>query len=262
MFKKLALVFALAATSSFATWDYFPVLDEAKGSVKGGLYYDWDGDWSQAGLTAGVRYTVVSGLEIAITDWGYQFWGEWDCNGCANGGDGLRDLTLGLRFQMDPTFNVFMDLHLPIGNDDGDGGTAPSTDEIAIYAGAQFSMPIPEAQGLSFGTEAGIDWGFEHNHFERGLELPLGGELDFAIPNTIVTPYLGLKFKLQITENTHEDGDREWGDDDAGDTQVNIWLGSKFTLNPELLIDARLIVRSGDMDGDAAGLYAGVEYFF
>ena len=84
MFKKIALAAALVSSAAFATWDYYPVLEGGKGSVKGNLYYNWDHDWSNAGLGIGVRYSVISNLEISLQDWGYQFWGEWDCSGCVN----------------------------------------------------------------------------------------------------------------------------------------------------------------------------------
>ena len=47
MFKKIAMACAFIATASFATWDYYPVLEAGKGSFAGGLYYDWHHDWSQ-----------------------------------------------------------------------------------------------------------------------------------------------------------------------------------------------------------------------
>lgn len=256
MFKKIALAAALAVSASFATWDYFPVLEAGKGSAAAGLYYDWDGDWSQAGLRIGARYSIIQSLELSLQGWGYQFWNETDCKGCANGGDGLRDLTIGARYEVAPMITAFLDARLPIGSDE------VSSDEFALYAGAQFSMAIPDAPGFSFGSEAGIDWGFEHHNYERGLEIHVAGEGKYAIPNTIVTPYLGLQIKLQLTEDTWEDHDKEYGGDDAGDNQFNIWLGCQFALMPELTLDARLIVRSGDMDGDATGLFVGAEYFF
>ena len=255
MFKKIALAAALAATASFATWDYYPVQEAGKGTVEGGLYYDWDDDWSQAGLKIGARYTVIPNLELSIQGWGYQFWNEVDCDGCPNGGDGLRDLTLGARYQVAPIVAAFIDFRLPIGGDE------VSSDELDLYLGAQFSMPT-NVPGFVFGSEAGIDWGFEHDNYERGLEIHIAGEAGYTIPNTIITPYLGLQFKLQLTEDTWEDHGKEFGRDDAGDTQVNIWLGAKFAVIPNMLLDARLIVRSGDMDGDAAGLWVGVDYNF
>ena len=266
MFKKIALAAALAASAAFATWDYYPVLEGGKGSAKGNLYYDWDHDWSQAGLGVGARFSVINGLEISLQDWGYQFWGETDCNGCANGGDGLRDMTIGARYQFHPMFNMFLDFHLPVGNDDNDGGatTPPSNEEISLYLGSQFSMAINEAPGLKFGTEAGILWGFEHDNNERGLEIHLGGEIAYTVPNVGVTPFFGLQIKDRLTESTHEEGKKEIGHDDDGNKQVNLWLGADYFVIPNQLdIWAKLIVRSGKVDdGDATGLNVGAEFFF
>ena len=266
MFKKIALAAALVSSAAFATWDYYPVLDAGKGSVKGNLYYDWDHDWSQAGLGIGVRYSIIPGLEVALQDWGYQFWGETDCSGCANGGDGLRDLTIGARYQFDPMFNMFLDFHLPVGNDDydGPGTTYPSTDEIALYLGGQFSMQVKDAPGLKFGTEAGIDWGFEHDNWERGLDIILGGEIAYTIPNVGVTPFFGLQLKYRLTESEAEGGDgNKYGQNDDGNKQVTLWLGADYFVIPNQLdVWAKLIVRSGKIGGDATGLNVGAEFFF
>ena len=266
MFKKIILAAALAVTASFATWDYFPVLPAGQGSAKGGLYYDWDGDWSQAGLEVGARFSLIEKLELSLQSWGYQFWSEEDCKGCVNGGDGLRDLTIGARFEVAPMITAFLDFHLPIGNDDySKNGHAPSTDEIALYLGGQFSMEVPNAPGFKFGTEAGIDWGFEHNHYDRGLELHIAGEADYTIQSIGLTPLLGLKFKFKVFEDEWEDGaGKEHGEDNSGHNQIQIWLGAQYAVVPNLSVLAKLIVRSGDpeMGGDASGLYAGVEFFF
>lgn len=269
MFKKIILAIAIVASASFATWDYFPVLEAGKGSAAAGLYYDWHHDWSQAGLKAGVRYSIIQNLEISLQSWGFQFWGETDCKGCANGGSGLRDLTLGGRYQITPMVNAFVDFLLPIGSTDNDGpGTNhPGSDELALYLGGQFSMPIEQAPGLAFGTEAGLFWGFEHDNRERGLELHLGGEIDYTIANIGLTPYAGLQLKFRITESEWEGDDgKEYGADDDGDKQIIIWLGAGYAVIPnQLNVKAQLFVRSGDHDnmgGDASGLYIGAEYFF
>lgn len=264
MFKKIALASALAASAAFATWDYYPVLEAGKGSAAAGLYYDWDHDWSQAGMKIGARYSLIQNLELSLQNWGYQLWGETDCDGCANGGDGLRDLTVGARYGIAPMITVFLDLNLPIGNDDGDGGTTPpSHNEIAIYAGAQFSMPINEVPGMKFGTEAGIDWGFEHDNYERGLEIHLGGELAYTVPDVGVTPFVGLQIKYRLTESTWDDHGTERGHNDDGHKQINIWLGGDYFVIPNQLdLVAKILLRSGKIDGDATGLYVGAEFFF
>ncbi len=275
MLKKILLAAAMLASASFAAWDYFPVLQSGKGSVKGGLYYDWDDDWSQAGLKVGARFTVAPNFELSLQSWGYQFWGEWDCSGCENGGDGFRDLILGGRYQITPQVNAFLDVKLPIGTDDSDG-TPPGNNEFYLYLGGQFSRALPS--GLSFGAEGAFLWGFQKHKEERGLDLHLGGEVDFSIPKTKLTPFIGLKFIARLTESTYEIGKKEYGYDDDGSHEIMLWLGTKFMLSPQLKLDAHFIFRSQDLEeddpighplpgkfylgGDAAGLYVGCEFFF
>lgn len=273
MFKRFILIMALAVSASFATWDYFPIRPALSGSAEVGLYYDWDHHWSQAGLSAGARISIIDVLELSVVGFGYQFWGEEDCDGCLNGGGGMRDVTIGGRFQINPMISAFLDAHLPTGYEEIDGYklTPPGSNEFSLYFGAQFSMNIKEAPGLSFGTEAGFLWGFEHthyekineqhwgsvlHHYERGLEIHLAGEMDYKIPKTQVTPYLGMQYKLRLTENTWEADHKEWGDDsDFDDSQFNFWLGAQFDVNPAIYIKAHLKFRTGDMDGEATGIY-------
>lgn len=278
MFKKIALAAALAVSASFATWDYYPVKDAGKASVKAGLYYDADDDWSQAGLKIGARFTVIKGLEISLQNFGYQFWGETDCSGCANGGNGITDMTLGVRYEFAPMLTGFVDLNLPIGSDDYDGAgtTTPSNDEFSIYLGAQFSLPTG-VKGFEFGVEGGAFWGFEHDNHERGLDLHVGAEARYEIPGVPgLAPYLGLQLKYRLTESEWENDDNgnDYGYDDNGTTQLNLWLGAQYAINPMITVKAHLIFRNEDydganndgnphrMDGEATGLYMGCELYF
>ena len=175
MLKKVFLAVTVAMSTAFATWDYYPIPDSTHGSAEAGLYYDKDHKWSQAGLKMGARFTMIKSLEISLTEWGYQFWNETDCSGCVNGGDGVRDLTIGARYAVAPMVTAFLDLNLPVGDDehDGQGTNPPSSGETSLYFGAQFSTPTKLA-GFKFGTEAGFLWGFEHDNHERGLDIHLG----------------------------------------------------------------------------------------
>lgn len=260
MLKKVILAAALAVSATFAAWDYYPVLEAGKGSVKGGLYYDWDHDWSQAGLELGVRYTLIQNLELSLQGWGYQFWSEVDCKDCVNGGDGMRDLAIGVRYQFDPMVNAFIDFHLPVGSSE------VTNEEISFYAGAQFSMAVASVPGLKFGAEGAIDWGFEHDNYERGLDLHLSGEVGYTVPNVGITPFVGLKIKYRLTESEVEwDDGKEHGQNDDGDKHISIWLGADYFVIPNQLdLVAKLIVRSGSqlLGGDATGLYVGCEFFF
>ena len=117
MIKKILLLAAALATSSFATWDYFSLLQNNQGSVKAGLYYDTDHDWSQMGFNVGARMNLSPQFELSIHSFGYQLWGETDCDNCEEGGGGLRDLAIGARFALDPELYFFLDFNLPIGKD-------------------------------------------------------------------------------------------------------------------------------------------------
>ncbi|MCK9183210.1 MAG: transporter [Fibrobacteraceae bacterium] len=244
MLQKIALTVALIAVSSFATWDYFPVLDAGKGTAKANMYYDWDGDWSQMGIGISARYTVAPNVELALMDLGYQFWNEEDCKGCADGGDGLRDLTFGLRYQIVPIFNVFLDANLPIGSDE------VTNNEFSLYFGGQFSQKISPIFVL--GTEGGFLWGFEHDKYERGLVLEIGAEGDFPIPSTGFTPFVGLKLLYQLTESS-SDGHDVGGD---GDNDIQVSLGAKYDIDTQMAVDGKLILRSGDdsLGGNATGI--------
>lgn len=272
MLKKILLATAMLFSATFASWDFFPITETGRGSAKAGLYYDWDHKWSQAGLSAGVRFTMLPNLEISIQDWGFQFWGETDCKGCENGGSGIRDLKIGGRYQVIPHVNLFLDINLPIGTTDDDGGTTPpGSDEFFLFFGGQYTMDIPSAKGLSFGTEAAFLWSFERHDYERGLELHFGAEMDYTVPNTKVTPFLGLKFNIRMTESTYEsDEDKTYGFDDNGSNEFMLWLGAKYAVSPKLNISGNFIFRNQDLEkgspfgmgGDAAGFYFGCEFFF
>ena len=70
MFKKIILASALAISTSFASWDLFPVLENHKGQARlatSFTNYTWHDDvYNSLSMYAGVRYTAVPNLELAI----------------------------------------------------------------------------------------------------------------------------------------------------------------------------------------------------
>ena len=274
MIKKILLLAAALATSSFATWDYFSLLQNNQGSVKAGLYYDTDHDWSQMGFNVGARMNLSPQFELSIHSFGYQLWGETDCDNCEEGGGGLRDLAIGARFALDPELYFFLDFNLPIGKDKktGLGRTPPSKKEMFLYFGGQHHKAIESIKGASYGAEAGIFWGFEHHDLERGLEVRFGGEFDYTLPSAPVTLLLGGQIWLRIFES--EDHDRDLNDDWS--QQYKIWIGADFAVNNQISIKGKVIARSQDlkhrsdetnlrrveMEGDATGFTVDVEFKF
>ena len=284
MFKKIILALALFAGASFATWDYYPIPDSSHGSFEIGLYYDKDHAWSQSGLEVGGRFTMVKHLEIAFTSWGYQFWNEEDCAGCVNGGDGPRDLTIGGRYEVAPMVTAFLDFNIPAGRDEYDGynTTPPSNGEFSIYLGAQFSAPT-KLKGFKFGAEGGILWGFEYDeghygHYtdERGLDIHIGSEAAYTIPDIGLTPYLGFLFKYRLSESeyTHRNDDHTYGYGDRRSRQFNLWLGASYAINKMIEVKAEFIFRHEKykgfedtrspfhLGGNADGAYMGVVFNF
>ena len=276
MFKKVLLLAAALVTFSFATWDYFGLLQNNQGSIKAGLYYDKDDDWSQMGLKVGARFNISPKFELSLQSFGYQFWSETDCDACEEGGNGIRDLMIGGRFAMTPMVNLFLDFNLPIGREkyDGLGTTPPSHHEIFLYFGAQIHNDIASFKGAAFGTEAGVFWGFEHHKQERGLELRIGGELDYTLPSAPVTLLIGGQLWLRLFRSEYDNGNKDVSLHDDWSNQWKFWVGAEFAVTNQILIKGKIIARSEDikkkskdpftinMEGDAVGFTLDVEFKF
>lgn len=245
MMKKIALAALLLAATSFASYDYYQLPEAGKGTVKGTFYYDSDDPWSQWGLGVSARYVLMPNLELSLVSFGYRSWE----NGGADGA-GFTDLTLGARYAVMPIVNLFLDLNLPIGNND-------VSDRLSFTLGGQFSQEL--APNLVLGTEAGLYWGFERHDFEPGLILHLAAEIGYTIQDIGLTPFAGIKIKYKLTDD--EAGNWE---DNAGDNSFSLWIGAAYAISPEMAVDGKLVVRSGDassgLDGDAAGI--AVNFYF
>jgi len=277
MIKRAILLAAALATCSFATWDYFGVSQESQGAVKAGIYYDTDNDWSQMGIKASARFNASPKLELSIQGFGLQFWGETECDQCEEGGAGLRDMTIGGRYTMNPMLSLFIDFNLPIGKDSPTSGsrTPPSKGEIFLYFGGQYHNKIESLKGFSFGTEAGFFWGFEHHDLERGLELRLGGELDYKLTSAPVTVLFGSQLWIRIFNSERKVNGRTRTMSDDWSNQWKFWVGANFAVTNNISINAQAIFRSQDleskprdggveitMEGDAKGVTLDVEFKF
>lgn len=223
MIKKIALAGALAATASFATWDKFPVLENHKGQAKVGFSYGMPAEKVSTGdLYAGVRYTVIPNLELA-TVISYRLFTDWDGN---DGADGLHNLPLMVKYQFMPTMNAFVDLTLPIGEEEVSG------DGFGVHAGVQFSTALN--QMISLGSEAGFAFETEgDDKYTPAYEVNVGAELDFAVMPQL-TPYVGLDMNIKVT-------DSEWADmegQDSGDMGLWLTLGVGYSINEMISLDA------------------------
>ena len=111
MFKKIALAAALTATASFATWNYFPVLENHKGQAEVGVTDLMQDKTNQLGLFVGARYTVIPNLELGVK-LPYTVFTHWDGEDAKR--DGLNNIPLMVRYQFMPIMNAFVDVDLPV----------------------------------------------------------------------------------------------------------------------------------------------------
>ena len=112
MFKKLAIVAALAMSASFASWDMYPVLEQHKGEVSVGVNYSTDENTKELSVPVGARFSVIQNLELAFM-LPYRIFTH-DKNGNDIKRDGFEELAFMVRYQITPTTNAFADVRTPI----------------------------------------------------------------------------------------------------------------------------------------------------
>ena len=70
MLKKIALVAAVAASASFATYNFFPVGDANKGQVEIGDTYAWHDHWSMNQVKINAKYNIMQNFELSLQNIG------------------------------------------------------------------------------------------------------------------------------------------------------------------------------------------------
>ncbi|PWJ62551.1 hypothetical protein SAMN05720760_1121, partial [Fibrobacter sp. UWB8] len=178
MLKKIALVAAVAASASFATYNFFPVGDANKGQVEIGDTYAWHDHWSMNQVKINAKYNIMQNFELSLQNIGYQIWNEDDrCDdtkSCPDN-DGFKALTVGARYQFMPILIGALDIQLPLNSEDVVGDYDP----FGLYAAIQYTQEF--VPNLWFGSELGFDWKFEDEKFEEGLKMTIQAEIDYTI---------------------------------------------------------------------------------
>ena len=224
MLKKIVLAAALTATASFATWNYFPVQEAGKGQAEIGVTDKMQDKWNQLGLFVGARYTIIQNLELGLK-LPYTIFTHWDGEDAK--ADGIGNLPIMVRYQFMPILNAFVDVDLPIGDED------VSEDGLGIYFGVQFSQNFGM---VNFGSEAGLAIRTEgDDEVSPPYNLHIGLEGDFAV-SEMFTPYVGADFDMYLGEYTH-DGDELPGSDASGNLGIAPFLGVNIAINPMFYVD-------------------------
>lgn len=267
MLKKIALVAAVAASASFATYNFFPVGKAHSGQVEIGAEYGWweegPADMNSMNITVGGEFVVIQNLELSIFNLGYQLWSENDdCDdddtpGCDT--DGFKAMTVGARYWFMPMLGAALDVNIPLNSEDAVG----KYDPFGLYAAIQFSQEfIP---GLALGSEAGLSYKFEDKKETEGLGLTVKAELDYTIASIGLTPWFGAKFDMRLSDVEVEEGPITVKDG-SGDCAFYIWIGAGYAINPMFTVKANFIAKFADekesMGGDWMGVNAKLDINF
>lgn len=237
MLKKIILAAVLAASASFAAWDKFPVLNQGQGQVRLGFDIGMHKKWSDMDLSLGARYTVIQNLEI-MANLPYRLWGKWDGN---DRGDGLGDPTIGVRYFFPMNLGLFLDLDLPVGNDDY------AYQGFGFHFGAQYAK-VPLTDKLSMGSELGLSVyteGDDDYDTEQGTEFFTGVEFDYDLGS--VKPYIGLDYVNRLTDT---EVDATAGNDKVRVKQGNpsgyqTTFGLNIPINQVITIEGKYVIQSG-----------------
>ena len=189
MFKKIALAAALAATASFATWDYFPVQEAGKGQVEIADITNMQGKatWLETSIRA--RYTIVQNFEAGIQI-PFQTY-AWDDGKAKDDAFGLEQIELMLRYQFLPNVNAFLDVKFHTCGDK----VYCYDDAFQFHFGAQFSQNFGI---VDFGSELGLKLETEgKNKGTSPLDMNIGLEADFVV-NDVIIPYVGIGFNILL----------------------------------------------------------------
>jgi len=156
--KKVLTAALVCAVSTFAGWDYFPVIEDGKGEAKIACEQSREGK-KGIGPDCGdfkIRYSPMANLEL-MSKVGY---------------------TLGARYQIIPVISAGVDIGFPI-----------PTDGWSFTPNAQFSMPLTEA--LTLGTNGQVTIYTE----DQGIDLSAGIELDLAVGKSTI--WFGCDFNRE-----------------------------------------------------------------
>ena len=226
MSKKLlavAVALCVAVPSTFAAWDYFPVIEQ--GSAEANI---------TTGAAIKIRYGLMENLELFS----------------ANYSATEAPYTIGVRYQIAPElFSAYADVAVA-SSSGNDWGVTPGvqfstnfTDMISLGAGASLPVHLNHPQAADNGVDDGLR-----------LDLGVGFEVDFAFGDQI-TLWVGVDFEyLDLTAKNHPDLDLKEALSPAvglsfsrDNLSVGTWLGIDLTA-------------TDDKGKDSIGLVGGVDF--
>ena len=220
MLKRLVLAIAIVVTSSFATWDLFPVLGASKGQAEAGYLYETKDKWSFLDSYVAVRYTFVENFELAANI-PYVIFIHYD--GESANLSGIMDISLSARYQFFPFMNAFLDAYFPTCSND----ICTVDRAFGYHFGFQFSETLGV---MKFGSELGYIIETEgSNHISPPSKLNLDLETDFVLGDTFI-PYIGININMRVGKTTNHLTNNS--EDHTGEMGYVPYIGTIFNISP------------------------------
>jgi len=184
--KKVLVAVLVCVASTFAAWDYFPVIGEDKGEAKLAYYQGRKGYGGWRSNEFKIRYSPMANLEVMSK-----------YNGSSNYHENGNHV-LGARYQVMPNVSAGLDLGLPLPN------------PFWVFTpNAQFSMPLTDA--LQLGTTAELIIPGEDptigNGYTDVMYFKIGAEVDFNLEKNIAW------IKLDLSSGFGEDSEKRKASD-------------------------------------------------
>ena len=213
MLKRVLVVLALFTTLSSAAWDYLPILPKGLGQTAFQFEYTSMDPLSSIDLRAGIRFSPLNWLEIsAILP--YRIATSYDgdepeIEAMVDEMDGIGNITFGVRFQFTETFSAYVDGYLP-------GEKAYTEDTFFLGVGLQHSSIFSH---MIWSTDLSFIYGDEWTN----MFINFGNELNDSSANGYYSD-----------------------EDEGGNNGLVIGPGVKFSLIPNLTLEAVVLFYMGD----------------
>ena len=234
MLKKLALAIAIVVTSSFATWDKFPVLEASKGQTEVGYSYASVDKINQLDFRMGVRYSFVQNFEFGIT---VPYLIFIRANSEDQNRNGFMDISLLTRYQIFPVMNIFFDFSPPTCSSELCG------DNPAFFNfGTQYSQSFGF---LQIGSEISLTLQTEgNNHVTPPWNMDFGIEARFNFSGTFV-PYIGIDMTMLLGKNTANG--ENFGESYTGKMGYAPYLGGIVNIDPIVYLGFKVQLEYGEV---------------
>lgn len=230
MLKKILLASALATSAAFADWDSFQVLENHNGQAEVGISYanmlDKEFDYSRLATTASARFTIIPNLELALCV-PYIIFVHID--GKDAHFDGFAQPSIGARYHIIPTMNVYAGVSIPVGDE-----SLVAKNVWGFGVGVQYYTPINQL--LNFGSELSVSASTKGEYRVAPLYAGASAELNFMVSPQF-NPYVGVSTNVSLGGFTDDGYEYSEG---GGTIDITPYIGASYKINEIVTLEATI----------------------